>query len=223
MFLVVCGGFRLRKIMTKQNLLLIGAGGHTRSCIDVIEQTQQFSIIGLVGLANEIGHSVLGYSVLGDEMVLPKLRAQCDGALVTLGQIKTSSLRKRIFMLLQELGFQMPTIISPYAYVSKHASIGMGSIVLHGAIVNAGARIGNNCVINSQSLIEHDVTVGHHCHISTAAVLNGNVSVGNGSFIGSNTAIRQGITIGDNCVIGMGQRVLVDCADNTYVTALLGD
>lgn len=223
MFLVVCGGFRLRKIMTKQNLLLIGAGGHTRSCIDVIEQTQQFSIIGLVGLAHEVGHSVLGYPVIGDENELPQLRAQCDVALVTLGQIKTAALRQKIFMQLQDLSFPLPTIISPHAYVSKHAVIGVGTIIMHGAIVNAGARIGNNCIINSHALIEHDVMVADHCHISTAAVLNGGVSVGSGTFIGSNTAIRQGVTIGNHCVIGMGQCVLSDYRDNAFVPALLRD
>ena len=35
--------------MSKLGLLLIGAGGHAKSCVDVIEQENEFQIIGLVG------------------------------------------------------------------------------------------------------------------------------------------------------------------------------
>ena len=32
----------------KKNIILIGAGGHATSCIDVIETTNKFKIIGLI-------------------------------------------------------------------------------------------------------------------------------------------------------------------------------
>ena len=34
--------------MKRKNIILIGAGGHTTSCIDVIEATNKYKIIGLV-------------------------------------------------------------------------------------------------------------------------------------------------------------------------------
>ena len=39
----------------KKQILLIGAGGHARSCIDVIERENKYKIYGLVGLKKEIG------------------------------------------------------------------------------------------------------------------------------------------------------------------------
>ena len=41
--------------MKKNKLVLIGAGGHARSCIDVIEQEGKYEICGLVGLSQEVG------------------------------------------------------------------------------------------------------------------------------------------------------------------------
>jgi phage gp45-like len=41
--------------VTKSDLILIGAGGHSRSCIDVIEQEGKYRIAGLVGAKDEVG------------------------------------------------------------------------------------------------------------------------------------------------------------------------
>ena len=59
--------------MSNPTILLIGAGGHARACIDVIEQEGRFNIAGLVGLPHEVGSRVLGYPVLGSDIELPDL------------------------------------------------------------------------------------------------------------------------------------------------------
>lgn len=199
-------------------VLLLGAGGHARACIDVIEQEGKFSVGGLVGLPEEVGQRVLGYPVLGADEDLTRLLQDFSWALITAGQIRSPDLRIRLFEGLKDLGVRLPVIVSPRAYVSRHAEVGEGTIVLHGAVVNAGAVVGRNCIINSQALIEHDVIVGDHCHIATGVKINSGVAVGPESFVGSNTTIRQSITIGARCVIGMGQRVLSNCENGSWVT-----
>lgn len=201
--------------MSPVSLLLVGAGGHAASCIDVVEQHGGFRIAGLIGMPEEVGTRVLGYEVLGSDAQLPQLAASVGRALIAVGHIKTAVPRMRIFERLRGLGFELPVIISPRAWVSPHASVGAGSIVMHGAIVNARARVGFNCILNSQSLVEHDARVGDHCHVATGAILTGAASVGEGTFVGSNSCVRQEIRVGARCVVGMGERVLVDCADDT--------
>lgn len=203
--------------MSQELVLLVGAGGHARACIDVIEQHGSFLVAGLLGLPNEVGSRVLGHPVVGSDADMGKLAKTYQHALVTVGQIKTPKLRVRLFDTLEKIGYLFPIIVSPRAYVSPHARIGAGTIVMHGAVVNAGASIGRNCIINSQSLIEHDATIADHCHIATAATINSGVQVGNEVFIGSNSTVRQCTTIGDRCVVGMGQRVLKDCAEGTWI------
>lgn len=200
-----------------KSLLLIGAGGHARACIDVIEQEGRFTVAGLVGLAEEVGSRVLGYPVLGTDLDLPDLLAAHGYALVTLGQIKTPKHRHRLFERVLESACELPIIVSPRAYVSPHARLGAGTIVMHGAVVNSAVVVGRNCIINSQSLVEHDVVIADHCHIATSAAVNSGVRIGSGVFVGSTTCVRQGVTIGDGCVIGMGQRVLKDCAPGAWL------
>ena len=88
--------------MTQESILLVGAGGHARACIDVIEQEGRFTVVGLVGLPNEVGSRVLGYPVLGTDADLPALLGDYPHALVTVGQIKTPEPRIRLFDLLQQ-------------------------------------------------------------------------------------------------------------------------
>lgn len=201
-------------------ILLVGAGGHARACIDVIEAHGQFEIAGLVGQPHEVGGTVLGYAVLGHDENLPELVTQYRRALVTVGQIETATPRALIFERLVRLGCECPAIISPRGYVSRHATIGAGTIVMHGAVVNAAARVGRNVIINSHALVEHDAEVGDHCHVSTGALVNGGVRVGDRTFVGSGTSVRQGIVIGSDCVIGMGQRIIADCPSGSRVPAV---
>lgn len=193
--------------MSKPDLILIGAGGHAHACIDVIEQDDKYQIAGLVGMPEEIHARHLGYSVIATDSDLPQLAKEYLYAFIATGQIRSPDNRIRLYLRANTLGFQLPAFIAPTAHVSRHATIGAGTIVMHGAIVNAGARVGANCIINTRALLEHDVTVEDHCHISTGAILNGDVKVGAGSFVGSGSVIKEGVMLGKSCLVGMGLSV----------------
>lgn len=204
--------------MSEPGLILIGAGGHARACIDVIEQQGQYQIVGLVGLPEELHSQHLGYEVIATDDALAQVAKSTSYALITTGQIQSANLRMRLYQHATQCGFQLPVIISPTAHVSRHATVGAGSIVMHGAIVNAGAKVGNNCIINSRALLEHDTTVEDHCHISTGAILNGGVRVAVGSFIGSGCVVKEGLSIGKDCLVGIGLTVRHDLADSMLFT-----
>ncbi|MCF8176882.1 MAG: acetyltransferase [Sulfuritalea sp.] len=199
--------------MKRPGMILLGAGGHAHACVDVIEQHGRYEIAGLVGMPEEANSTSLGYSVIASDRDLPELTKACRYALVTVGQIGSAENRMRLYRLAAEQGFELPAIVSPLAYVSRHAVIGAGTIVMHGAIINAGARLGNNCIVNTRALVEHDATIEDHCHISTGAILNGNVRLGAGSFVGSSSTIREGVALGKACIVGMGVAVRHDQPD----------
>ena len=200
-----------------KSLLLIGGGGHCRSCIDVIETEGKYKIAGIVNQTDGCGESVLGYDVLGGDDNLAELYKKHPNALITVGQIQNADLRVKLFQHLQSLGFELVTIISPRAYVSKNSSLGIGTIVMHDALVNTGAKIGNNCILNTKSLVEHDAIVEDHCHISTSSVVNGGTIIREKTFIGSNTITKEYITVGKTSVIGGGLRVVSDVQENTLM------
>jgi sugar O-acyltransferase (sialic acid O-acetyltransferase NeuD family) len=155
-------------------------------CIDVIEQEGTYQIAGIVDFPEKRGQQVLGYSVIGSDEELPELLRTYPNLLITLGQIKTPERRTALFQSLLKMGAKFPVIQSPLAYVSPHAQIGEGTIVMHHALINTGARVGRNCIINTKALVEHDATIEDHCHIATGAIINGGVKIGAGTFVGSN-------------------------------------
>ncbi len=192
----------------KEDLILIGGGGHCRSCIDVIEAEGRFAIRGVVDANANLHAPVLHYELLGGEENIERLSKICRHFFIAIGQIKEWKPRLRLYEYLKSLHVTMPTIISPLAHVSRYAVVDEGSIVMHQAIVNSGAYVGTNCIINSNALIEHDVSVEDHCHISTAAIVNGGATIRRCSFVGSNAVIREGIEVGDNCIVGAGMVVM---------------
>jgi sugar O-acyltransferase (sialic acid O-acetyltransferase NeuD family) len=194
-----------------ESIILIGAGGHCRSCIDVIEREGRFQIAGLVERVDvKNDHQILGYSLLGNDDNLPFLRQAYDYALVTVGQIHTPCTRISLYERLVQLGFELPVIISPFAYVSRHAHIESGTIIMHHAMVNAGAKVGKNCILNTKALAEHDVQIHSHCHLAPGAILSGGAELGPGSFVGCNAMTRENIKIGAGSLIGGGVCVMHD-------------
>jgi sugar O-acyltransferase (sialic acid O-acetyltransferase NeuD family) len=198
-------------------ILLIGAGGHARSCIDVLEGVGRFEIVGIVEKKNFQQKLCLGYPIIGNDDDLVMLGEQYQNALITIGQIKSPKIRVDLFKLLKKIGFILPTIYSLSSYVSRYSQIGEGSIIHHGAIINVNVNIGYNCIINSKSLVEHDVLIGNNCHIATGAIINGGVTIGNGTFIGSGTIIKESIVIGDNCLIGSGVTLKKNVESNNNI------
>ncbi len=193
--------------MSRSDILLIGAGGHALSCIDVLLAEDRYRIVGLVGRPEEVGGDIAGFPVLGTDADLPQLLRQIGRALVTVGQIKTANTRRRLFELAITAGADLPVVVSPNAIVSPRARIGSGTIVLHTAVVNAGVEVGCNCIINTRALIEHGACIGDHCHLATGSIVNGDASMGAGSFLGSGAVVRHGAIIGRDAFVRMGELV----------------
>lgn len=187
--------------MNKKQIILIGAGGHCKSCIDVLESENKFEIIGILDLPNRFGQDILGYKIIGNDNDIPQLAKDGQNFLLTVGHLGDSKKRIKLFNLVKRSGGNLPVIISPTSYVSIHSEIGEGTIIMHHVLVNANAVIRKNCIINSKSLIEHDAVIGNHCHISTASVVNGGVKIGDNVFFGSGAVSKQGIEIPENSFI----------------------
>lgn len=179
----------------KEKIVLIGGGGHCHSVIDVIEQENRYEIIGIVDTKENIGRKVLNYEVIACDDDLETIFETCKNAIITVGQIESNKIRVKLFNKLKQIGFKLPVIISPFAYVSKYSFIGEGTVVMHQVLINANVKIGKNCIINTKALIEHDCVVEDNCHISTASVINGGVVVKENSFFGSNATSKQCIEI----------------------------
>ena len=190
------------------SLLLIGAGGHSKSIIDIILLNNYWKISGLIGLESELNESILGYKVIGTDEDIDNLSKIHKNAFIAIGKIGKNNLRKKMIKKLLKYNFNFPVISSPNSYVSNFSTINYGTSIGHGAIINCGVSIGKHSIINSSALIEHDSIIGNNCHISTGAIINGGVNIGDNSFIGSNVIIREGLKIPSGTVISAGKRIM---------------
>jgi sugar O-acyltransferase (sialic acid O-acetyltransferase NeuD family) len=194
--------------MQKKTLILIGGGGHCRSCIDVIEQENVYQIEGILDSSLNTGELIDGYPVIGNDSLIEELVLAQKNFVITVGQIKTASIRLSIYQKLLQLGANIATIVSPKAYISSRATIGIGTIIMHGACINTGVTIGVNSIINTNALIEHDTTIGDHCHLSTGSIINGTCRINDQVFVGSGAVVANNINIVRTTVIGAGTVVI---------------
>ena len=167
-------------------------------------------------MPEDIGNVILSTKVIGTDNDIPTYAEKAD-FVITVGFIKNSDTRLKLFERIKDLGGHLATVIAPSAIISPYAKIREGTVVLHQAIVNSDANVGYNVIINTQANIEHDVVIGDHCHISTGVMVNGGCRLGKACFIGSGAVIGNGVDICDNVIIGAGSVVVKDITEpGTY-------
>ena len=186
-------------------LIFIGGGGHCKSVIEAAESAG-YRILGVLDLPEKVGKEILSAKVIGTDEDIPTYVDKAE-FVVSVGFINNPATRIKLYNKVKEAGGRLATIIASTAYVSKYASIGEGTVVMHHAFINAGAQVGKNVIINTFANIEHDAVVGDQCHIATGTIVNGNCKVGNNVFIGSQSVLSNGIIIGDDIVVGAGSLV----------------
>ncbi|HUQ86839.1 MAG TPA: NeuD/PglB/VioB family sugar acetyltransferase [Vicinamibacterales bacterium] len=200
----------------------LGAGGHAKVILEILLLDRQLEIRGLLAsLPSEVGATLCGVRVIGDDSMLPSLVQQgVTHAFMGVGSTSKSDARRALYDRATVLGLKMLTAIHPSAVISPSATVGPGAAILAGVIVNASARIGANAILNTGAIVEHDVVVGDHCHIAPGAIVGGGVSIGAGSHIGIGAVVRHGQRIGSGVVVGAGAVVVSDIADHVIVVGV---
>lgn len=192
----------------KKKILLLGNGGHSISCADVIDSTKEFKIAGYVEKNNQIKTNKTNLKLLGYDKDLSKIFKHIKYAHICVGQIKDLELRKKLYKKLINIGFKLPVIISPSSLISKkNVTIEDGSIIMNNVVINSSTLIQSNCIINTGAIIEHECSIKSHTHIGPGSILNGGVNVGSQCFIGAGSVIRPYAKINDKKFIKMMSRV----------------
>lgn len=194
----------------KEQIILIGGGGHCKACIDVIEAEGRYTIAGIVDFPEKIGQKICGYKIIASDNDISALAKDYKNFAITIGQLKSSQIRRKIADLLKGSDVNFPVIISPTATVSKHASIDEGTIIMHNTVVNADAKIGKHNIINTGAIIEHDVIVGDFNHISINSTIGGTVKIANDSFIGGGSFLYNNVKLADGIIVSAGSVVSRD-------------
>jgi UDP-perosamine 4-acetyltransferase len=202
-------------------LILIGAGSNAGPVIEVIEENNNLSIIGLSDIESNLGQKILSYNVhfTDDKLEEHLLSNKSDRVFITYAE--NSIIKKKLYQRFETFIYEQP-IISVFSHPSKYANIGKGTIIMPGAMIRNGAKIGRNCLINTGAIIEHDVQIGNHCHISPGAVITGNVTIGECTQIGANATVLPRISIGNMVIVGAGTLINKNIPKNKIVYGVPG-
>lgn len=186
------------------SLVMLGNGGHAKSCLDIINSFHTYSIS--LGGRITIGETIDDTRKITDGGWRSLIK-NYDGFVLGVGQIHDPNDRMEIVRKVNQFDGKFATLISPQARVSPDVKIGDGVIIMPNANVNAGAVIRSHCIINTGAIIEHDAYVGSFCHIATGAVVNGDCKVGRRSFIGSNAVLLNEMQVCPDTTVGAGSVV----------------
>jgi sugar O-acyltransferase (sialic acid O-acetyltransferase NeuD family) len=184
-----------------------GAGGHSLVVMDLL---RDLGIPVLAVFADEgRRHTKHGIVLPGVRIVGPEQFDDPKAPFVMcIGQ---NSERAEIVAMLQHGEFF--TAIHSSALIAPTATIGEGTVVLHGAVVQANARIGKQVLINTAASVDHDNIIGDYVHISPHATLCGHVEVGEGTHVGAGAVIIPSVKVGKWSTIGAGAVIIRDVPD----------
>ena len=200
----------------------IGAGGHARVVIEILQSVGCYKVVGLLDAKWDLWHTeVLGVPVLGDDELLPELLSQgVELVFIGLGGIGDTRPRRRLYERALAVGFRVVQAIHPRAVVSPSALMGDGVTVMAGAVINAQAQVGVNVIVNTGAIVDHECLIGDHVHLATGSQLCSAVNVGDGAHIGAGATVKQCISIGEGAVVGAGAVVVKDVDPLTVVAGV---
>lgn len=184
--------------MSKEKLLLVGAGGFGRVVSELARQSFECAF---VDDGVEIGTVVCDIPVIGSTANLQELFAEYKKLVIVIGNNKV---REHIYDIAMSIGYSFPNLISPSAYISPYAKIGWGCVILNNAVVQNSSSVGNGVLLNPGVEIHHDCSVDDYSLIYTNSVVRTYAKVGKRVRIGSN------VTICNNVVVLDGSDIL-DC------------
>ena len=190
----------------KKPIYLYGAGGHSNVIREILESSG-FAIKGVFD-DNPANAKLRGFKVEDGVRILGRTFSKLDAPMII--SVGNNLRRSELVALLNA---EYGVAIHGSAIISHTASIGAGSVVLHGAIVQAGTRIGAHVLVNTAASIDHDNVIGDYAHISPHATLCGHVHVGEGTHIGAGAVVIPCVRIGKWCKIGAGAVVIRDVPD----------
>lgn len=200
--------------------MLIGAGGHGREVLDVVEAintvTPTYRVVGFLDDGDPDPSLIegRGYSVIG-----PSAEAKALGVAFVLS-LGSSRDRKTIDDELQAAGLPSPVLVHPHATIGPDVQLGPGCVVTAGARFGNHIRVGRHGHVNMNSTVHHDCVLEDYVTLSPGVHLNGNVVVREGVFFGTAATVIPGREIGAWATIGAGAVVVRDIPAGVTATGV---
>lgn len=199
-----------------KDIYIIGASGFGREVAWLIEELDEFNVIGFVDDNKEIQDKKINdIPVVGGISFLIDQKEETNVVIA----IGNPTIRYKIYEQLKEnKNIKFPNIIAKDVRLSNTNEMGMGNIICTQSILTVNITLGNFNHINLDCTVGHDVILHDFVTVYPSVNISGNVVVGNYSELGTGTKIIQGKSVTENVIIGAGSVVIKDLIEKgTYV------
>ena len=183
------------------NLLIVGAGGHGRCCLDIARDMNVFNKIAFLD-DSHVNEVINDCTVIGTIDKMSSYYPEYTNIFVAIGNNKV---RSKLMQQVKEIGYSLPILKHSTSVVSKYASIGDGTVVFANAVVEANAVIKEGCIIATNSVVNHDVYIDECVLVNTASVIRPNTVINKYASIGSRCLITANKTIDKELIIKDGE------------------
>lgn len=151
----------------EKRLLIVGAGDHSQVVREISESLGFNEFYYLDDKKQD-------ECVIGCISDLAKYKDRFKYSFISIGH---NQLRKVLFNKAVSLGYQIPKLISPHAYVSSSADIGKGCLICPMACIQANTVIEDGCFVSSGATLDHNVKVGCFAHINAGVVCKSGIII----------------------------------------------
>ena len=176
------------------SLLILGAGQYGTVVKEIAESTRLFDRIAFLDDSFDPQKPVHSDAALciGTLEDVGSFLFDYPFAVVAIGDPK---IRKQWIQQLLKAGFEVPAIISPYAFVGRTAKVQSGTIVEPMAVVHENASVGVGCLVSAGAVVNHNATVSDYCHIDCNAV------VARGAFVPPGVKVPSGTVVASDGIV----------------------
>jgi sugar O-acyltransferase (sialic acid O-acetyltransferase NeuD family) len=186
----------------RKSIIILGAGGGAKMCIDALDDSSEYQVIGLLDDNKNIGDLIQNIPIIGNfNCIKQLLENNYDNFILAYGVLENRIKRFEFYTYLKGLGCKFPNLIHPKSIVEKSVSMGEGNVILAGANIGSSVKMGNMNYINNNSLISHDCKLENNIHIAPGAVLASSIFIKSHVLIGMNSTIFYGLTIGESSTV----------------------
>lgn len=202
-----------------RDLVIIGAGGHGRETLDVVEAMNRvcprWNFVGFLddGVVFDQRVDGRGSRIIGPLDQLLGMEGDTDWVIA----IGKSEVRRNVATRLSDVLQPAAPMVHPQAVLGSGNTIGNGVIISAGCHVTTNVSLGRHTHLNVGCVVQHDSTVGDYVTLSPGVFVNGDVNIGNDVFLGAGAIVTRGVSVGDGAVIGAGSVVLHDVEPNMKV------
>lgn len=208
--------------MTKQNIVIVGAGGFARELHEMlwdVYSPEVYQFKGFLGQADAPlePFGFAGSLLLDDpESYQP---ADDDRFLLAIGHM---AVRRKIVETLAAKQGEFLSFVHPQARIASTARLGQGVVIYPFAVVSNQSHVEPFVHLNYFASVGHDCQVGEYSLLAPYATLNGFVTLEAEAYISTHATVAPGKRVGQRSKISANSACMQDAAADSIVFGVPG-